>query len=629
MPRELNRKDITNIGRIGGGAFGDVHKAMLDESASTSIPGYLVAVKTALTSGVPVGAEQQSQNDLLQEAMVMAQVPNHLNVVALVGVVTSGAPWILAVSYCEHGSLLDVLHKSKEAGETSSSTSSPARLTAHAKLQMAEAVASGMAHLIAHRFIHRDLAARNCLVSSGMVCKVADFGLSRSGVGGGGYYYYRSQAGVFPVRWTAPEAMTSFKFSASSDVWSFGIVLLELFTDGAKPYGAMLNALLVTKILGGYRAPQPAGCPDAAYDVMLRCWAEDAKERPPFSQLLGIIAGARNALQDVEERPTVTTGASSAGYNSATGQPLRRCSERSSNPPLGAVGSRAKTPSLSMAAGYEFPVEGANATIGSGSHVTQPEQQGTAGLHEYSFASSSAALGEVLVQRSAIDADAAVVIDVTGASNSEPVGHLDVVASCAGVGEITPQNEYSLATATHVQERHTGSEVRRPGGGDQSADNSEVSVPLQVNEFSLVSSALSSSALYLPASKTAWTPTISVTDADAGSASPSKKTESGSSANAQRVGKSKRFMLSAAGQFDDSDAYVNEAPPRELSGIYQNFQVDSFEDENELNPQLMVVGMRQFSDGSTGFNRLPGRERGNADVVGVPVVVNIFQESQL
>ena len=79
-------------------------------------------------------------------------------------------------------------------------------------------------------------------------CKVADFGLSRSlnqsdqtdddGDGGGGLSadYYRSTSGIFPVRWTAPEGLSSQKFSSKSDVWSFAITCVEIFQDGERPF---------------------------------------------------------------------------------------------------------------------------------------------------------------------------------------------------------------------------------------------------------------------------------------------------------------------------------------------------------------------------------------------------------
>jgi serine/threonine protein kinase len=105
------------------------------------------------------------------------------------------------------------------------------------KMQFAAEIACGMDHLNAEKFIHRDLASRNVLLASGkshtgLVCKVADFGLSRGtsndAENAASEHYYRSSAGVFPVRWTSPEAMETLKFTWASDVWSFGIVVVEM-----------------------------------------------------------------------------------------------------------------------------------------------------------------------------------------------------------------------------------------------------------------------------------------------------------------------------------------------------------------------------------------------------------------
>jgi serine/threonine protein kinase len=93
----------------------------------------------------------------------MAQVNGHQNLVSLVGVITSGAPLLLLVSYCEHGSVLDWFKDQKEADKT---------ITLQEKQRMAYEVACGMAHLVAAKFIHRDLAARNVLVDSQFTCTV-------------------------------------------------------------------------------------------------------------------------------------------------------------------------------------------------------------------------------------------------------------------------------------------------------------------------------------------------------------------------------------------------------------------------------------------------------------------------
>ena len=83
-PREIPEKRLSMLQRIGGGAFGDVHSAMLDERASTGVPPFLVAVKT------PKGETRDAvanRDDLFQEAALMAQF-NHRNIVALIGVVS-------------------------------------------------------------------------------------------------------------------------------------------------------------------------------------------------------------------------------------------------------------------------------------------------------------------------------------------------------------------------------------------------------------------------------------------------------------------------------------------------------------------------------------------------------------
>ena len=104
---------------------------------------------------------------------------------------------------------------------------------------MMRGIAYGMQYLAEMSFVHRDLAARNVLVNSQLVCKIADFGLSReisaegNAIDGGAY---TTRGGKIPVRWTAPEAIAFRKFTSASDVWSFGIVMWEVMSYGERPY---------------------------------------------------------------------------------------------------------------------------------------------------------------------------------------------------------------------------------------------------------------------------------------------------------------------------------------------------------------------------------------------------------
>lgn len=249
-------------------------------------------------------------------ATVMAQVSGHPNLVSLIGVVTSGAPLLLLISLCEEGSLLALLKakRIKNAPDWKP-------FSVEDRIKMAIETAKGMAHLTASKFVHRDLACRNVLVDATMTCKVADFGLARGIAGaragpaatedGDEEEYYRSRTGTFPVRWTSPEAMQTMRFSEATDVWSFGIVMIELFTDGGKPYAGMANAAVITKVQGGYRAEQPKLCTDQMYAIMLECWAAKATNRPTFAKLVAELEGIKSSVASISPRVSATLAASS------------------------------------------------------------------------------------------------------------------------------------------------------------------------------------------------------------------------------------------------------------------------------------------------------------------------------
>jgi serine/threonine protein kinase len=275
VPRVIPRAQVFIVDTLGGGYFGVVSKGLLDESASGGPPEYLVAVKEVKPSAPAIETTK-----LLEEAVLMAQVSGHENVVSVIGVVTSddGGPVQLLVTYCENGSLDDYLTKQKgKAPEW--------------KLPVALGVAKGMEHLAACGFVHRDLAARNVLIDSRKRARIADFGMSRDGGAGSGNdadadnVYQSVTGGALPVRWTAPEAFVNHTFTTASDVWSFGVLLLEIWQDGSKPYPTLRNNEVILKLAQGWRAPQPDACPADVYAVMIQCWNNDPAIRPTFLQL--------------------------------------------------------------------------------------------------------------------------------------------------------------------------------------------------------------------------------------------------------------------------------------------------------------------------------------------------------
>ncbi|NWS95069.1 SRMS kinase, partial [Neodrepanis coruscans] len=140
-------------------------------------------------------------------------------------------------------------------------------------------VADGMRYLEEKHIVHRDLAARNILVGEELTCKIADFGLARLLKDD---IYSTSSSTKIPVKWTAPEAANYRTYSLKSDVWSYGILLYEVFTYGQIPYEGMTNQETVRQITRGYRLPRPSSCPPEIYSIMLECWSGNTEERPTF-----------------------------------------------------------------------------------------------------------------------------------------------------------------------------------------------------------------------------------------------------------------------------------------------------------------------------------------------------------
>ena len=117
-----------------------------------------------------------------------------------------------------------------------------------------------MSYLEQEHCIHRDLRAANILVGENNEVKVADFGLSKL------EDTYEIQPDTqFPVRWTAPEAITRKVYTIKSDVWSFGILIYEVITYGGTPYPGMPTPLLLLVPLVPSPSPQPPPPPPTCF----------------------------------------------------------------------------------------------------------------------------------------------------------------------------------------------------------------------------------------------------------------------------------------------------------------------------------------------------------------------------
>ncbi|XP_029104562.1 receptor-type tyrosine-protein kinase FLT3 isoform X2 [Scleropages formosus] len=165
-------------------------------------------------------------------------------------------------------------------------------------LSFAYQVAEGMEFLSSKNCIHRDLAARNVLVASGKTVKIGDFGLARD-IENDSNYVVRGNVWL-PVKWMAPESLFQGVYTMQSDVWSYGILLWEIFSLGVTPYpGIKVDRNFYILIENGFQMDLPYYAGDSVYKIMCLCWALKPQARPQFSELVAMM---ETQLKDAEKK---------------------------------------------------------------------------------------------------------------------------------------------------------------------------------------------------------------------------------------------------------------------------------------------------------------------------------------
>ncbi|VDM46210.1 unnamed protein product [Toxocara canis] len=265
---EFLHDDVTLKDLLGEGQFGEVRSGVLNNRGKK----IEVAIKIAKRAEDEKQMEKAKEKikEMMHEARLMRNF-RHVNVVRMYGVAVCREPLMIILEKVNGGSLFDLLDRKK------------GQISEEEKIEnMSLGAAKGLEYLHSQKCIHRDIASRNVLYTDSKVAKISDFGMSRMGTK---YEMKRGTHKRIPLKWTAPESMVAFQYTPKTDVFSYSILLWEIFSDAAEPYVG-LTCIEVKKMIScGKRLKKPQGCPDDMFRLMNKCWEQNPEKRYSMSEV--------------------------------------------------------------------------------------------------------------------------------------------------------------------------------------------------------------------------------------------------------------------------------------------------------------------------------------------------------
>lgn len=251
--------------KIGAGASGGVYTAYQVGSNLS------VAIKQ-------MNLEQQPKKDLIINEILVMKESKHKNIVNYIdSFLHKGDLWVV-MEYMEGGSLTDVV--------TSNVMSEP-QIAAVCK-----EVLEGLRHLHANQVIHRDIKSDNVLLSMHGDIKLTDFGFCAQI----GESQAKRTTMVGTPYWMAPEVVTRKEYGPKVDIWSLGIMAIEML-EGEPPYlnENPLRALYLIATNGTPKIPDSDKTTSTFRDFLRTCLDVDAERRPNATQLLDHVFLKRTA----------------------------------------------------------------------------------------------------------------------------------------------------------------------------------------------------------------------------------------------------------------------------------------------------------------------------------------------
>ncbi|KAM9724223.1 uncharacterized protein lmtk3 isoform 2-T2 [Menidia menidia] len=282
----FKRHALNYLQEIGNGWFGKVILAeVLCDSSS-----YQAVVKELRVSASPL-----EQRKFLAESEPYRSL-KHPNILQCLGQCSENIPFLLVMEFCQLGDLKRYLRAQRKSDGMTPDLPTRDLLTLQ---RMAFEITSGLLHLHENNYIHSDLALRNCLLTSDLTVRIGDYGLSHNHYKED--YYLTPDKLWIPLRWISPELLEEYRGSIivtdqtkTSNVWSLGVVIWELFEFGSQPHRHLSDEEVLTFVIRERQITlaQPRlklSHADYWYEIMQSCWLP-ASQRPSVAEIFLLLS---------------------------------------------------------------------------------------------------------------------------------------------------------------------------------------------------------------------------------------------------------------------------------------------------------------------------------------------------
>ncbi|XP_041963996.1 uncharacterized protein lmtk3 isoform X2 [Alosa sapidissima] len=296
--QSVRRHALNYLQEIGNGWFGKVILAeVLGDCGSAQ-----AVVKELRASASPL-----EQRKFLAESEPYRSL-QHPNVLQCLGQCSEITPYLLVMEFCQLGDLKRYLRAQRKSDGMTPDLLSRDLLTLQ---RMAFEITSGLLHLHENNYIHSDLALRNCLLTSDLTVRIGDYGLSHNHYKED--YYLTPDKLWIPLRWIAPELLEEYRGSLivtdqtkTSNVWSLGVVIWELFEFGSQPHRHLSDEEVLTFVIRERQITlaQPRlklSHADYWYEVMQSCWLPSS-QRPSIAEIFLLLSSLLAAERRVSRR---------------------------------------------------------------------------------------------------------------------------------------------------------------------------------------------------------------------------------------------------------------------------------------------------------------------------------------